>query len=119
MLDIQEGLLEPDRVNGLGRDDQPVAAAPVLQPGRRRSIEAGESLPQAGDVADQRSFGTRRCIVTPGRIKQAVYWDHGAGPDQQRAEYPARHRSTHRHRPVRTLNLQRCLLYTSDAADEL
>jgi hypothetical protein len=107
VLDINEGLLEPVRVNGLGRDDQPVAAAPMLQLGRCRSIEAGESLPQAGDVADECPLGTRRSVVTPGGIDQAVDWDHSTGPDQKRAENPARNRSTYRHRTVRTLDLQR------------
>jgi hypothetical protein len=107
MLDIQEGLLEPDRVNSLRREDQSVAIAPALQPGRHRSVEGGESLPQASDVADQRPLSTRRRIITPGGVDQAVDWDHSTGPDQKRAENPARHRSTHRHWPVRTLNLQR------------
>ena len=47
-----------------------------------RSTDASESLTQAGDVADQCPFGTRRRIVTPGGVEQAVNGDHGAGPDQ-------------------------------------
>ena len=92
ILHIKQGLLEPDGVDDLGRDHQPVAATPVLQLGRCRSTGTGESLPQAGDVADQCPFGTRRRIVTPGGIEQAVDRSHGAGPDQKRAENQARNR---------------------------
>ena len=48
-----------------------------------------------------------RRVVTPGGVKKAVDRDNRAGPDQKRAENPARNRSPHSHRPVRALNLQR------------
>jgi hypothetical protein len=98
-------VLEPDRVDVVGVDRQPVTLVDAFDAGRRTG-DRPNGVPQPGDVAGQGTFRAGRGVVAPRRLDQGVHRNDGPRSRRQRAEQSPWDRPPHRDRTVRSVHGQ-------------
>ena len=99
-------MLEPEGVDVVAVDCQPVSLVDPFDTGRGRAAGGGEGVAQAGDVTGQGSSRARRSVVTPYGLDEGVQRDDGSRSRRQRAEQSSWDRATHRDGTVRSVHDQ-------------